>query len=79
MPTYLTSSVVQWLLEPRPPDRPEQGIPEVLTEQTVDVEGQRVVDELHQIGESSEKLKWETILIKFELTAGEVFEPTWKE
>jgi len=51
--------VAELALEPGPLDGPHQGVAEVLAEQAVDVEGQRVVDQLQQIGAGPEHLERE--------------------
>lgn len=58
--THLVLGLVAELaLQPRPLDRPHQGVAEILAEQAVDVEGQRVVDQLQQIGAGTEHLEGE--------------------
>lgn len=49
--------MAQLALQPWPLDRPHQGVAKVLTEQTIDVERQRVVDQLQQISTSPEHLE----------------------
>lgn len=42
---------------PRPLQRPDQGVPEVLREQAVDVERDRVIDHFQQVSQGSEHLE----------------------
>lgn len=55
----LLGLVAELALQPGPLDGADQGVAKVLAEQAVDVEGQRVVDQLQQIGAGPEHLEGE--------------------
>lgn len=55
--THLIHLVAQFALQPRPLDGAHQRVAKVLAEQAIDVERNRVVDQLQQIGQCPEHLK----------------------
>lgn len=55
--THLIHLVAQLALQPRPLDGAHQSVAKVLTEQTVNIERYRIVDQLQQIGQRPKHLK----------------------